>query len=108
MDTQVVTLTALKHRLGEIVNRVAYRGDRIVLLSRGKARAALISLEDLHRLEALEQAEQQQVYFQRQEALLDEARALRERMARAGESTDSVETLGQIRQERLDELTGLR
>jgi len=37
-----------------VVNRVAYGGERIVLERRGKAKAVLISLEDLALLEGIE------------------------------------------------------
>lgn len=40
--------------LADALNRVAYGGERIVLKRRGKGVAALVSLEDLARLEALE------------------------------------------------------
>ncbi len=43
-----------KDRLSEYLNRVAYGGERIVILSRGRPKAALISMEDLRRLEELE------------------------------------------------------
>ena len=58
MQRQSVTLTELKRHLGEIVNRAAYGGERIVLLSRGKEHAAIIGLEDLRRLEELERERQ--------------------------------------------------
>ncbi|MFQ5434472.1 MAG: type II toxin-antitoxin system Phd/YefM family antitoxin [Anaerolineae bacterium] len=48
-----MSLTDLKRNLGEIVNRAAYGKERIILLSRGKPRAALISIEDLKQLEML-------------------------------------------------------
>lgn len=44
----------VKTRLSEFINRVLYRDERIIISRRGKPIAALISLEDLHRLEALE------------------------------------------------------
>lgn len=109
METQSVTLTEFKQNLGELVNRAAYGNLRITLVSRGKAKAALISLQDLRRLEALEQAQnQQQLYVQRQRAVLDEARILRERMEEAGIETDSTTVLSEIREKRTDELLGLR
>ena len=105
METQSVTLTELKQNLSDIVNRAAYGKARIELVSRGKAKAALISLEDLHRLEALEQAyDQQQLYVQQQEEALDAAHSLRERMAKTGIATDSATVLTEIREERTDEL----
>ncbi len=47
----------VKTRLSEFINRVLYRDERIIISRRGKPIAALISLEDLHRLEALEREE---------------------------------------------------
>ncbi len=109
METQSVTLTEFKQNLGEWVNRAAYGNLRIELVSRGKVKAALISLEDLRRLEALEQAyNQRELYVQQQHAALEEMRILRERMPMADAETDSVTILAELREERTDELLGLR
>ncbi|MCP4601933.1 MAG: type II toxin-antitoxin system Phd/YefM family antitoxin [Proteobacteria bacterium] len=43
-----------RHDFADVINRVAYRGERIVLHRRGKDVAAIISLEDLELLERLE------------------------------------------------------
>ena len=43
-----------RHEFAEVLNRAAYRGERIVLHRRGKDVAAIISLEDLELLERLE------------------------------------------------------
>jgi prevent-host-death family protein len=109
METQSVTLTEFKQNLSELVNRAAYGNLRIELVSRGKVKAALISLEDLRRLEALEQAQnQRELYVQQQRAVLNEARVLRERMEEAGIEADSATILSELREERSDELLGLR
>lgn len=42
--------------LAELCNRVAYGGERLVITRRGKSRAALVSVEDLKLLQALEDA----------------------------------------------------
>ena len=49
MET-VASIGQVKRDISELVNRVAYGGDRIVLTSRGKPKAALISIEDYERL----------------------------------------------------------
>ncbi len=49
-----VTATRARDEFGETLNRVAYGKERIVLSRRGKPLAALIPLEDLARLEELE------------------------------------------------------
>lgn len=108
METYSVTLTEFKQNLGEWVNRAAYGNLRIELVSRGKAKAALISIDDLRRLEALEQANnQRELYVQQQRAALNEARILRERMPMADAETDSTTLLAELREERTDELLGL-
>jgi prevent-host-death family protein len=109
METQSVTLTEFKQNLSELVNRAAYGNLRIELVSRGKVKAVLVSLEDLRRLEALEQVQnQRELYVQQQRAVLNEARILRERMAETGIETDSTTILSELREERSDELLGLR
>ena len=104
MVVKAVSLTEFKRNLGEMVDRAGKGHERIILLSRGKPKAAVISLEDLRVLEDLEQSPERQL------ALLEEARALREKIAsRLGEKLpDSVELLRELREERIDELMGLR
>ena len=54
MGTHHISLTGAKQNLGELVKRTAYGGERFVLEFRGKARAALVSCEDLERLEGID------------------------------------------------------
>ena len=49
-----LAVSAVRNSLGDTLNRVAYRGERIVLERHGKAVAALVSVEDLSLLEDLE------------------------------------------------------
>jgi len=46
-----VSIGRVKRDISEIVNRVAYGGERVVLTSRGKPKAAIVSMEDYARLE---------------------------------------------------------
>lgn len=46
--------STLRQQLADTLNRVAYKGERIVLERRGKDVAALVSLDDLALLEQLE------------------------------------------------------
>ena len=45
MNTQV-SIGQVKSDISELVNRVTYAGERIILTSRGKPKAALVSLQD--------------------------------------------------------------
>jgi prevent-host-death family protein len=46
-----VSIGRVKRDISDLVNRVAYGGERIVLTSRGKPKAALVSIDDYERLE---------------------------------------------------------
>ncbi len=45
-DSEQVSIGQVKRDISELVNRVAFAGERIVLTSRGKPKAALVSIED--------------------------------------------------------------
>jgi prevent-host-death family protein len=47
---QTVSIGQIKRDISELVNRVTYAGDRIILTCRGKPKAALISMQDYERL----------------------------------------------------------
>jgi prevent-host-death family protein len=49
MNTQV-SIGQIKRDISELVNRVTYAGERIILTSRGKPKAALISMGDYEQL----------------------------------------------------------
>ena len=106
-----VSMTELRQRLGSLVNRAAYGGERIVLLSRGEPRAAIVGIEDLRRLEQFSagMTAQSDPYTH----ALAAADLLRERIQRWQKAhgikpEDSVETLRRLREERDDELNNLR
>ena len=52
MDSSRVSIDRLKKDISELVNRVAYGGERFILTSRGKPKAALVSVGDFERLES--------------------------------------------------------
>ncbi len=50
MTDIAVPIGQMKRDISELVNRVAYKGERIILTSRDKPKAALVSIEDYQRL----------------------------------------------------------
>jgi prevent-host-death family protein len=52
-----ISVAQIRDHLADAINRVAYAGERVVLQRRGKGVAALVSMEDLARLKALEDTE---------------------------------------------------
>lgn len=45
-----VSIGQVKRDISELVNRVSYAGERIILTSRGKPKAVLINIEDYEKL----------------------------------------------------------
>lgn len=52
-----IGIAEIRNRMADVLNRVAYQGERVVLERRGKGVAAIVSMEDLALLEALEDRE---------------------------------------------------
>ena len=50
----LVSAVQVRKRLAEVINRAAFGKERVILARRGKAVAAIVSLEDAELLEALE------------------------------------------------------
>jgi len=46
-----IAIGQVKRDISELVNRVAYGGERVILTSRGKPKAALVSIADYERLQ---------------------------------------------------------
>jgi prevent-host-death family protein len=49
-----ISIVAVRNNLAEAINRAAYGGERVILARRGKGVVAMVSMEDLATLEALE------------------------------------------------------
>jgi prevent-host-death family protein len=49
-----MNIVDVRENLAEVINRVAYAGDRVILRRRSKSVAAVVSMEDLALLQALE------------------------------------------------------
>ena len=52
-----IAVSALRERIGEVFTHVAARRERIVLTRHGRELGAIVPMEDLERLRALEVAE---------------------------------------------------
>ena len=107
-----VSMTELRRRLGELVNRAAYGGERIVLLSRGAPKAAIVGIEQLRGRTRNQPGAGGRAGDDSYTAALAAADELRERIRRWQEAhgvepEDAVTTLRRLRQERDGELTDL-
>ncbi|WP_330461218.1 type II toxin-antitoxin system Phd/YefM family antitoxin [Streptomyces sp. NBC_00820] len=56
-----IPVTQARSELAELINRVVYGGEHVVLTRHGKPLVALVSAADLERLESTPQEQQEQV-----------------------------------------------
>jgi prevent-host-death family protein len=110
MNQIQVTMTELRQRLGTLVNQAAYGSERVVLVSHGQPKAAIIGVVDLQRLEQLESGAMSPTVEALQ--VLAATDELRERIRQWQEERgikpeSSIDTLNRLRQERDRELSTL-
>ena len=80
MNTQI-SIGQIKRDVSELVNRVAYAGERIILTSRGKPKAALISMADYERLTQIDHKQSDiQVWLTQTQKFSDKIRKRRGEM----------------------------
>ena len=95
--TKGIPLGEAKARLSSLVNAVAYGGERVIIESRGRPKAALVSVGDLERLEGVAPGR-----LSKAQRWLALTQADRVRKALEGlRLTDSLGDLQRVRGERL-------
>jgi prevent-host-death family protein len=99
MGLEKASIAEAKNTLSSLINKVAYGKTRVVLESRGKPKAAIVSTGDLERLERLEQGVAASLPRLH---VLAQAQALRRRIRSKRKKTlpDSAELLNRLREER--------
>ena len=106
---ETMNVVDARRNFSEVMARVAYQRQRVVIERKGRPMMALISLEDLHRLEALERDAGDA--RMRRAAALAAAASARAAMRAERDGVplpDSGETLAQLREERAHEPADLR
>ena len=100
MTTMKINIRKARERFSEIINAAAVKGERVILLSKNKPKAAIVSLKDL------ELIEDRSVNKAKRLAQVESIRKMRERLAKKGVVSDSLLTLKKTRKERVEQLTG--
>jgi prevent-host-death family protein len=93
-----INIRKARERFSEIVNLVSIKGERIVLTSKNKPKAAIVSLKDLEVLE------DRTIRKAKRLNQLERIKTIRKRLSLKGVVSDSVLTLKRIREERIGEL----
>ena len=105
----IVTVVEAKKHFSDLMARVAYTGERLVVERHGKPMIAWISYEELQRFEQLEHQDSRQ--RERRVAALAQAQESRRRIAEERSNVvlpDSSDVLNTLREGRIDDLADLR
>jgi prevent-host-death family protein len=100
MTTMKINIREAREKFSEIINRVSYKGERVVLMSRNKPKALIVGLEEgeLIKDEPMRKA--------RRILQLDQIKMVREKLPRKRLKGDSSLELRRLRERRLGNLTG--
>ena len=100
MTTMKVNIREAREKFSEIINRVSYKGERVIVMSRNKPKALIVGIEEaeLFKDEPMRKA--------RRLIQLEQIRKVRERLAHKKIKSDSVQELRRLRESRLANLTG--
>ena len=104
-----INVAEARKKFSDLMSKVAYGGERIVVEYRGKPIMAWISIEELHRLETLEK-QANSLRVQREAALtLAEVSRRQIRAEREGVSLpNSADVLTELREEQVRGFTNMR
>jgi prevent-host-death family protein len=95
-----VNIREAREKFSEIISRVSYKGERVVLMSRNKPKALIVGIEEAH-LREDEPMRKARRFMQ-----LEQIKKVRERLARKRVKINPVVELRRLRESRLGELTG--
>ena len=102
MSTMIINIREARQRFSEIINTVAVKRERVIITSRNKPKAVLVSLQDAETLE------EDSTRRRRRRFQLESILKLREGLARKGVGGDSMATLEKLREDRLGRLSNGR
>ena len=97
-----INIREARGRFSEIINKVSYSGERVVLMSRNKPKALIIGIEEA------EVFEDDPMRKGRRLLQLEQIKKIRERVAQKKVKSDSLHELRKLRESRLEGLTGSR
>ncbi len=96
-----INIRKAREKFSEIVNTAAMKGERVILLSKNKPKAAIVSLKDFELLEnpAMKRA--------RRLAQIERIRKIRNGLRQKGVVSDSQTTLQKMRDGRIKKLSNI-
>lgn len=99
MSTMQINIKEARQRFSELINAVADKKEKIIITSRNKPKAVLVSIQDA---EAIQGDSIKKAHRRMQ---LESMRKLRAKLVKGDVIIDSLGTLEELREERLDYLS---
>jgi prevent-host-death family protein len=96
VTTMKVNIRKARENFSEVINRVMAKGERVILTSRNKPKAAIVSLKDAMAIEDRSMRKAKRLLQ------LERIKKMRQELARKRLMDDSLETLRKIREERIE------
>lgn len=96
MNTMKINIRKARENFSDVINRVTVKGERIILTSRNKPKAAIVSLKDAMTIEDRSMRKAKRLLQ------LERIRKMRKKLARKGLIGDSLAALKKIREDRVE------
>jgi prevent-host-death family protein len=96
VTTMKINIRKARENFSEVINRVTAKGERVILTSRNKPKAAIVSLKDAMAIEDRSMRKAKRLLQ------LERIKKMRQKLARKRLMDDSLETLRKIREERIE------
>ena len=95
-----INVREAREKFSEIINRVSYKGERVILMSRNRPKAVIVGLEEA------EFFKDKPMKKARRLLQLEQFKKIRERVAHKRGRMNSIRELKKLRESRLGEFTG--
>lgn len=95
-----INIRKAREKFSEIINTVAIKGERVILMSNNKPKAAIVSLKDMELLE------DQSLTKAKRLTRLNKIRSIRKTLRHKGVMSNSMKTLLKMREERIGKIQG--
>jgi prevent-host-death family protein len=91
-----VNIRKARENFSEIINRVTTKGERVILTTRNRPKAAIVSIKDAMAIEDKSMRKAKRLLQ------LERIKKMRQKLGRKGLTEDSLDTLKKIREERVE------
>jgi prevent-host-death family protein len=99
MSTMQINIKEARQRFSELINAVADKKEKIIITSRNKPKAVLVSIQDAEAIQG------DSIKKARRRMQLESMRKLRAKLVKGDVVIDSLGALEKLREERLDYLS---